>query len=152
MPAPMSVPAPAIAAMPESPSKLDSIRARGPLRGQLLLLGPAFVAAIAYGAGPVRRPPLDPDRRRTPCPRWTADRPHPRPDHGQTAEQPHRTHRHAAAGLVDDPHRRWRRAPLLQRTPLGRVLRRVGAGPNEARAWYSRPDATRPQQYGLRYR
>lgn len=45
---PMSVLAPAVTVMPKSPSELDSIRARGPLRSQLLLLGPAFVAAIAY--------------------------------------------------------------------------------------------------------
>src|SRR5829696_5125911 len=36
------------AAAPPAPSELEEIRARGPLRGRLALLGPAFVAAVAY--------------------------------------------------------------------------------------------------------
>src|SRR5215213_8030542 len=36
------------AAVPPAPSELEEIRARGPLRGRLALLGPAFVAAVAY--------------------------------------------------------------------------------------------------------
>jgi manganese transport protein len=35
-------------AAPPAPSELEEIRARGPLRGRLALLGPAFVAAVAY--------------------------------------------------------------------------------------------------------
>jgi len=34
--------------VPVAPSELESVRARGPIRGRLALLGPAFVAAIAY--------------------------------------------------------------------------------------------------------
>ena len=42
-----SVPAAAVHA-PEGPSELQAIRARGGLRGVLPMLGPAFVAAVAY--------------------------------------------------------------------------------------------------------
>src|SRR3954449_7433719 len=31
-----------------TPSALERVRARGPIRGRLALLGPAFVAAVAY--------------------------------------------------------------------------------------------------------
>ena len=34
--------------VPVAPSALERIRARGPVRGRLALLGPAFVAAVAY--------------------------------------------------------------------------------------------------------
>ena len=37
-----------VTAAPPEPSALEQIRARGRFRGRIALLGPAFVAAVAY--------------------------------------------------------------------------------------------------------